>query len=137
MLAILTKCVFERLRTAREQATKHTILFADDPIAKTILANKDGRAYGASGRGFDKRHDHMSMSLQRHRLEITALFHEIGWLQSASGPIAFVFWCPDTIFLFGWDGWLIVRAYEFSASSKQHGAMVPLLIKAAALSLGS
>ncbi len=73
MLAILTECVFERLRAAREQTTKNTILFAEDPVAKTILANKDGRARGASGRIFDKLHDHMSMSLQLHRLEITAL----------------------------------------------------------------
>lgn len=62
MLAILAQCVFERLRAAREQATKDTILFADDPIAKTILANKDGRAGGASGRIFDKLHDYMFRS---------------------------------------------------------------------------
>jgi len=100
MLAILAQCVFERLRAAREQATKNTILFADDPIAKTILANKDGRARGASGRKFDKLHDHMSMSLQLHRLEITARSHEIGSLQSTSGPIAYVFWSPETIPVF-------------------------------------
>lgn len=46
MLAILAQCVFERLRAAREQATKNTIPFADDPVAKTILANKDRRARG-------------------------------------------------------------------------------------------
>ncbi|MCA1379134.1 hypothetical protein [Bradyrhizobium sp. IC4061] len=66
MLAILTERVFERLRAAREQATKITILFADDPVAKTILANKDGRARAASGGKFDKLHDHMPMSLRRH-----------------------------------------------------------------------
>jgi hypothetical protein len=91
MLAILAQCVFERLRAAREQATKITILFADDPVAKMILANKDGRAPRASGRKFDKLHDHMSMSLRLHRLEITAPFHEIGSPQSPSEPIAHVF----------------------------------------------
>lgn len=58
MLAILTECVFERLRAAREQTSENTILLADDPVSKTIFANKDGRPGGDSGRIFDKLHDH-------------------------------------------------------------------------------
>lgn len=56
MLAILAECVFQRLRAARKQATKDTILFADDPVSKTILANKDG-PNGASGTILDELHD--------------------------------------------------------------------------------
>ncbi|MDA9431469.1 hypothetical protein XH88_06645 [Bradyrhizobium sp. CCBAU 51627] len=140
MLAILTECIFERLRAAREQATKMTILFADDPVAKTILANKDGRALAASGRKFGELHDHMPMSLGLRRLEITAPFHEIRSLQSTSGPIDYVFWCPrPSPFSAGREsrnGSLSVPAYELSARFKQHGAMLPLLITSA-LSLGS
>lgn len=63
MLAILRECVFERMRAAREQTSENTILLADDPVSKTVFANKDGRPGGASGRIFDKLHDHKSMSL--------------------------------------------------------------------------
>ncbi|MCK1486721.1 hypothetical protein IVB25_29540 [Bradyrhizobium sp. 193] len=58
MLAILAECVFERLLTAREQAAKNAVLFEDDPVSKTVLANKDRRSGGASGRIFDKLHNH-------------------------------------------------------------------------------
>lgn len=57
MFAILAERVFQRLRAARKQATKDTILFADDPVSKTILANKDGRPSGASGTILDELHD--------------------------------------------------------------------------------
>lgn len=86
MLAILTECVFERLRAAREQTSENTILLADDPVSKTILANKDGRPGGASGRIFDKLHDHKSMSLPRHyRLRIVVITNDRG---RSPSPIA-------------------------------------------------
>ncbi|MGY3361728.1 hypothetical protein ACVWZK_008391 [Bradyrhizobium sp. GM0.4] len=58
MLAILPECILERLLPAREQATENTVLFADDPVSKTILANKDDRPGGA--KIFDKLHDYSS-----------------------------------------------------------------------------
>lgn len=57
MLAILAECVSERLLPAREQATKNAVLFADDPVPETILANKDPRSGAASGRIFNERHN--------------------------------------------------------------------------------
>lgn len=57
MLAILAECVFERLLPAREQAAKNAVLFADDPVSETILANKDPRSGVASGRIFNKLHN--------------------------------------------------------------------------------
>ncbi|UPK20625.1 hypothetical protein [Bradyrhizobium sp. 131] len=77
MLAILAECVFQRLRAARKQATKDTILFADDPVSKPILANKDGRPSGASGRILDELHDRNPRTISENRL-----------LHSTSGQIA-------------------------------------------------
>ncbi|WP_167523767.1 hypothetical protein [Bradyrhizobium sacchari] len=64
MMAIRAQCVFERMGTVHEDAAKNAILFADNPVAATISANKDARRCGAARRRFDKLHDqHPSISL--------------------------------------------------------------------------
>lgn len=91
MLAILAECVFQRLRAARKQATKDTILFADDPVSKTILANKDSRPSGASGRILDELHD-------RNPRTIVIRSH---CCTARADRSRYVFWCCETVAFLG------------------------------------
>ncbi|WP_349253227.1 hypothetical protein [Bradyrhizobium sp. CB3481] len=50
MKAILDQRVFERLSAVNKYAAKNAILFAGNPVAATIPAEKDGRRCGATRR---------------------------------------------------------------------------------------
>jgi hypothetical protein len=59
MVAVLEEGVFEGLGTVDEQAAKHAVLLASNPVAATILANEHNGGSSRATRGrFDKFHVH-------------------------------------------------------------------------------